>query len=143
MFASNDQANQIAALLNSRNELTVVQTGASVREHLENFLCCYAESGEVIACVEVKRVQWYQCEILHLVVAETYEGKGHAKCLLRQAERIARERNARLLQCTIRCDNTRSRSLFEGCGFSRVGTFFNERSGKNVEVFQKVLTNAA
>ena len=137
---TNDQANQIAALLNERNELTVVYDGRRVFDHADDYLCRHSESGDVVACVEVKRVQWYQTEILHLTVAQSEERKGHAKALLCEAEQVARARNARLLQCTIRTDNTKSHSLFEGFGFLRTGTFFNERSKNNVDVFQKVLT---
>jgi ribosomal protein S18 acetylase RimI-like enzyme len=136
------QADQIAELLNERNKLTVRYTRSSVLEHASNYLCRYAETGEVIACVEVKKAQWYQIEILHLTVAKSHEGRGHAKALLCEAERVARANGARLLQCTIRIDNQASRQLFEGFGFMLVSTFFNQSSGNNVGVFQKILANA-
>ncbi len=84
-------------------------------------------------------VQWYQTEILHLTVAKSQEGKGHAKALLCEAERLARERDARLLQCIIRVGNTASRKLFEGFGFLQIGMFYNQRSKNTVDVLQKVL----
>ncbi len=139
MPLTNEQANQIAALLNKRNKLIGNYDGKGVLDDANNYLCRYSESGDVVACVEVKRVQWYQTEIRHLTVAQNEEGNGHAKALLCEAERLARARNAPLLQCTIRIDNTKSRSLFEGFGFLRTGAFFNERSKNNVDVFQKVL----
>jgi len=142
MALTDSQADQIAALLNERNELTVQYTRQRVLEHAGNYICRHSESGEVVACVEVKKVQWYQSEILHLTVTESQERKGHAKALLCEAERVARANGARLLQCTIRVDNTASRHLFEGSGFLHVGTFFNQGSGNNVGVFQKVLANA-
>jgi ribosomal protein S18 acetylase RimI-like enzyme len=80
--------------------------------------------------------------VLHLTIAEDYERKGHAKSLLREAEEIAKAEQARILQCTIRDDNTASATLFERFGFRRVGTFFNERSGNNVNVYQKILSPA-
>lgn len=135
-------ANQIAALLNARNELTVQYTRQRVVEHADNYLCRYSENGEVVACVEVKKVQWYQTEILHLTVAASHERQGHAKALLCEAERVARANGARLLQCTIGVSDTASRALFEGFGFSHIGTFLDQGSGNNVGVFQKVLTNA-
>ena len=142
MALTDQQADAIAALLNARNELTVDYSGARVLEEADDYLCAVSDAGEVLACVEIKKVQWYQCEVLHLTVAEAHEGKGHAKRLLCEAERVARSRSARVLQCTIREDNARSRRLFEGFGFQRVCAFRNEHSGNNVGVFQKVLVPA-
>lgn len=141
MVLTDVHAEQIAILLNKRNELTVQYTRQSVLEHSDNYLCRYSETGEVIACVEVKKVQWYQTELLHLTVAASHERMGHAKALLCEAERVARANDARLLQCTIRVGNTASRQLFERFGFSCVGAFLNQRSGNNVGVFQKILSN--
>jgi ribosomal protein S18 acetylase RimI-like enzyme len=135
------QADMIAALLNARNELTVQYTGQHVLNESENYLCLFSRTGEVLACVEIKRVQWYQCEILHLTVAKAYEGVGNAKALLCEAERVARSKNARILQCTIRSDNIPSQKLFESFGYKRVSTFFNERSSNIVGIFQKVLAS--
>lgn len=142
MTLSDEHAEQIAALLNERNQLTVKYTRQRVLEHAENYLCRISESGEVVACVEVKSVQWYQTEVLHLTVAASEIRKGHAKALLCEAERVSRANGARLLQCTIREGNAESRSLFEGFGFSHVSTFNNPSSGNNVAVFQKVLSSA-
>lgn len=136
------QAEQIAILLNERNQLTVQYSRQRVLQHAENYLCRFSESNAVVACVEVKSVQWYQTEVCHLTVAETETKKGHAKSLLCEAERVARSNGARLLQCTIREDNIASRSLFEGFGFSHVATFSNPNSGNNVRVLQKVLSSA-
>ncbi|MHB1350805.1 MAG: GNAT family N-acetyltransferase [Desulfobulbaceae bacterium] len=142
MALTDTQAEQISALLNERNELTFKYTRKRVLDHKDNYLCRLSETGEVIACVEVKKVQWYQTEILHLTVAASHLRRGHAKALLCEAERIARADGARLLQCTIRAGNTESRGLFEGFGFVHVGTFLNQGSGNNVGVFQKILSNA-
>ena len=139
MALTDVNANQIAALLNKRNELTVQYTPQRILQHADNYICRYSENGEVIACVEVKKVQWYQTEILHLTVAPSHERQGHAKALLCETERVVRVNGARLLQCTIRVGNTASRSLFENFGFSHVGSFFNQKSGNNVDVFQKIL----
>jgi hypothetical protein len=48
-------ADQIAALIKKRNALTIPYTGAKVVEHARNYLC---RKGDVIGCVEVKKVQW-------------------------------------------------------------------------------------
>lgn len=139
---SDKQADAIAVLLNARNQLTVEYTRERVLKEAENYIYRLSEAGDLIACVEVKKVQWYQAEVLHLTVAEAYERKGHAKALLCEAERAARANGARILQCTIRTDNAASRQLFEGFGFSRVSTFLNQGSGNDVGVFQKVLATA-
>ena len=142
MALTDEHANQIAALLNERNQLTVKYTRQRVLEHAENYLCRTSEFGQVVACVEVKSVQWYQTEVLHLTVAASEIRKGHAKALLCEAERVSRANGARVLQCTIRESNAESRSLFEGFGFLHVSTFNNPSSGNNVAVFQKVLSSA-
>ena len=108
MPLSNGHADQIAALLNERNELTIQYTGARVLEHADNYICRHSGSGDVIACVELKTVQWYQTEILHLTVAKSQERKGHGKALLCEAERNARTNGARILQGTIRVGNAAS-----------------------------------
>lgn len=142
MALTDSHADQIAALLNERNQLSVKYTRKRVLEHAENYLCRFSESGQLVACVEVKSVQWYQTEILHLTVAASEIRKGHAKALLREAERISHANGAHLLQCTIREGNSESRLLFEGLGFSHVSTFNNPSSGNNVAVFQKVQSSA-
>ena len=142
MALSDAHAEQIAALLNTRNQLTLKYTRQRVQDHSKNYICRFSETNEVVGCVEIKAVQWYQTEVCHLTVAETETKKGHAKALLCEAERIARASGARILQCTIREDNIASRSLFEGFGFSRTSTFNNPSSGNNVGVFQKVLSSA-
>lgn len=142
MALTDEHAEQIAALLNERNQLTVKYTRQRVLEHAENYLCRISDDDKVVACVEVKTVQWYQTEILHLTVAASEIRKGHAKALLCEAERVSRTNGARLLQCTIRECNAESRSLFEGFGFLHVSTFNNPSSGNNVTVFQKVLSSA-
>lgn len=139
MTLTDAQADQVAALLNARNELTVPYSSAKVQADAQNYICRFADDGKVIACVEVKKVQWYQTEILHLTVSEAHERRGHGRSLLLEAEQAALAHNARILQCTIRDSNGPSRALFEACGFWLVNEFFNARSGNNVGVFQKTL----
>ena len=118
MALTNEHAEQISALLNERNELTRQYTRELILEHADNYFCRYSDKDEVVACVEVKKVQWYQTEILHLTVAATQVRKGHAKALLCEAEKVACANGARILQCTIRINNSSSRMLFENAGFS-------------------------
>lgn len=139
---STEHADAIAKLLNGRNQLIVQYTRERVMKDGDEYRYTTTEAGEVVACVQVKPLQWYHFEVLHLTVADGQERRGLAKALLCDAERFARSKDARLLQCTIREDNEPSRKLFEGFGFRRVAIFFNERSQNNVAVFQKVLVPA-
>ncbi|MDP2806135.1 MAG: GNAT family N-acetyltransferase [Gallionellaceae bacterium] len=139
MTLTNAHADQIATLLNERNQLTQKLTRKSVLDHADSYICRFSDANEVVACVQVKSVQWYQTEILHLTVAEFQTRKGYAKWLLCEAERVARTKGARLLQCTIRESNIGSRTLFESFGFLYINTFNNPSSGNNVMIFQKVL----
>ncbi|KQX22142.1 GNAT family N-acetyltransferase [Variovorax sp. Root434] len=134
-------ANEIAALLNSRNQLIVKYSAAKVLAAAEEYVYRMSDAEKVIACVQVKKVQWYQAEVLHLTVDESAARKGHAKGLLRSAEDMAIKQGARLLQCTIRDGNKESEGLFLGAGFTKVSAFHNVHSGNTVGVFQKVLVS--
>jgi len=142
MNLSQAQAAEIAALLNARNQLTVQYTGKKVLDHADDYLFRLSPAQKVVACIEVKKVQWYQAEVLHLTVAEGEKGKGYAKALLSSAETRAREKSVRVLQCTIREGNVQSEGLFQAAGFLKASTFHNEHSGNNVGVYQKVLVHA-
>lgn len=141
MALSQEHAVKIAALLNARNQLTVKYTAAKVLDRADEYLLELSEAGDPVACVQLKRVQWYQAEVLHLTVAEAELRKGNAKKLLSAAEARARAQGVRLLQCTIRHGNIESENLFLGVGFSKVNAFHNEQSGNSVDVYQKVLTH--
>ncbi|MBL8377738.1 MAG: GNAT family N-acetyltransferase [Burkholderiales bacterium] len=134
-------AEEIAALLNARNQLTKKYDGDAVMKDSGNYVYRILE-GHVIGCVEVKLVQWYQAELLHLTVDPDFEGKGYARQLLASALDRAKAQRARVAQCTIRQDNDRSAKLFGDFGFTQVGRFRNEISGNNVIVWQKILTPA-
>lgn len=139
---SNVQADAIAQLLNSRNQLTVQYSRQKILKEAADYIFRQSETWEVIGSVQVKKVQWYQVEVLHLTVAEAYEHKGHARALLCEAERVARTKGDRILQCSIRADNAASRKLFEGFGFVNACRFLNQGTGNHVGVFQEVPANA-
>lgn len=134
-------AEHIAALLNARNQLTKKYDADAVMNESGNYVYRIID-GQVIACVEVKPVQWYQAEILHLTVHRDHEGKGYAKQLLASALDRAKAQRARVAQCTIREGNERSEKLFSAFGFALVGLFRNERSRNNVGIWQKILIPA-
>jgi len=132
-------AEQIAHLLNTQNQLTVHYTAAKVLEHHERYLVRQDEAGHVLGVVEVKKVQWYQCEIDHLSVYPEARGKGVAKSLLREAEEKARQLGAKIGQCTIRVGNVESEGLFTKHGYMATVTFFNQQNGNRVTAYQKAL----
>ena len=133
-----EQAQQTADLLNSRNRLTTRYTADTVMKASDEYIF-ESEGDTVVACVEVKRVQWYQREILHLSVRADRERRGWGTRMLAMAEQRARERGARIAQCTIRVGNVGSESAFRRAGFRETCRFENAASGNEVAVFQKAL----
>jgi ribosomal protein S18 acetylase RimI-like enzyme len=133
------QAKQVAKLLNSRNQLAVKYTAAKVLEHADSYLFEICKNV-IVACVEVKNVQWYQWEICHLSVSEKHERKGLGKSLIRRAEEKARNGDARITQCTIRVGNESSEHTFRRSGYREVSCFFNTATNNYVAVWQKVLS---
>jgi RimJ/RimL family protein N-acetyltransferase len=135
------QAEQVALLLNSRNRLQVDYTAEKVRQCAENYLFEIRDEV-VIACVEVKKVQWYQWELCHLSVSENHGRQGLGKQLIRQAEEKARWGGARIVQCTIRVGNEPSEQAFRRSGYREACCFFNAATNNYVAVWQKVLSAA-
>lgn len=132
-------ANQIAELLNKRNQLVTSYTGEKILSFSENYV--YIEdSGKIIATAESKQVQWYQWEISHVLVAEEYEGKGYGNKILALAEAKAEDGGAKILQCTIRTSNESSIRLFSRKEYSQVNKFYYPKSGNWVYVYQKVIS---
>jgi uncharacterized protein YxjI len=73
----------------------------TVRGHADNYEY-EVRDGHVVACVERKKVQWYQWEICHLSVREEWEHKGAAFAVYNRAQAAARSGRGSVLQCTIR-----------------------------------------
>lgn len=138
-----DHARQIADLLNQQNQLIVNYTADRVLQHADNYLVRLDQDGQVIACAELKRVQWYQFELLHVTVAQHVQRMGHARSLMAEAATKGAALDARMLQATIRTGNTASERLFESSGFQLVSRFYNVRSGHFIGVWQRVLSPVA
>lgn len=134
-----ETAQAIADLINDRNQLTINYTAKKVLDSAENYLCRFDNDGRLVGVVEVKKVQWYQCEIDHLSVQEDAEGKGLGSSLIREAEERIIKLGRRIAQCTIRVGNKDSERLFHKFGYVPGVTFFNAQSGNNVTVYQKPL----
>ena len=133
---TDDQAAQIATLLNERNRLSRSYDAARVLESASEYEL-EEHGGRVIACVQRRRVQWYQWEICHLSVHKDWEGRGIGHKLYLRAATFAQQHGARILQCTIREGNEESERFFDRQGFTRVATFANESSGYRVGVWIK------
>ena len=131
-------AKQIAELLNRRNQLSSRYTVKKILSDAENYIYEYTDDV-LIACVEVKKVQWYQWEILHLSVNKNYEGRQYGRRLVAKAEEKAIRDGAKVLQCTIKTDNKGSERVFSVCGYKQVALFYNSDTGNNVGVWQKVV----
>jgi ribosomal protein S18 acetylase RimI-like enzyme len=133
------QAEQVAQLLNDRNQLQLGYTAEKVIQHADNYLF-EIRDDVVVACVEVKKVQWYQWEICHLSVSEKYERQGLGKLLIHRAEEKANRGAARIVQCTIRVGNEGSEQAFRRRGYREACCFFNAATNNHVAVWQKVLS---
>jgi ribosomal protein S18 acetylase RimI-like enzyme len=133
------QAEEIAQLLNARNQLQVAYTSTKIQQHAEDYLF-ELDNGGVVACVEVKKVQWYQWEICHLSVSKDHERQGLGKRLIRRAEDKAKSGKARIVQCTIRVGNDASEQTFRRYGYREACCFFNAATSNYVAVWQKVLS---
>lgn len=134
------QAEQIATLLNTQNQLTIQYTADRVLKHKSDYLIRRDEVGLVVACAELKRVQWYQFELRHVTVAKEHQRRGHARALIAIAAKQAVEGSGRILQCTIRAGNTASEELFKSSGFLPVSRFYNARSRNIIGIWQRVLS---
>ena len=67
------EAEQIAALINERNQLARAYTSKPIL-NCAAFYEYEIVDGKVASCVQRKELQWYQWEILHLSSAKEYEG---------------------------------------------------------------------
>jgi ribosomal protein S18 acetylase RimI-like enzyme len=134
-----EHAKQIAHLLNSRNHLIRGYDAQAVLDRAGDFIY-ELEDDTVVACIEVKRVQWYQWEVCHLTVAPENEGRGLGSLMIRKAEERAKSGGARIIQCTIRVGNVESERAFQRNRYTRVSEFYYPHSGNEVAVWQKVVS---
>ncbi len=135
-----NQAEQIATLLNARNNLISAYTKEKILNYRQQYI--YETAGElVIAAVRLKKVQWYQAEIRHLVVHPDYEGRGFGRRMISLAEIRAKELRARVMQCTIRSDNGGAEKTFRQSGYHLIHSFYYPKSKHNLGIWQKTISN--
>ncbi len=141
MAISPTVAEQIAKLLNSQNQLTVEYTATRIINNQDRYIVRLSDDGTAVrGVVEVKRVQWYQCEIDHLSVDPGAQRQGIGGWLVQKAEERARQLGARVAQCTIRVGNVASEQLFSKLGYTASVTFVNQETGNQATVYQKSLS---
>jgi ribosomal protein S18 acetylase RimI-like enzyme len=131
------QAQQIADLLNTQNQLTVKYTADKVLASQADILFHAGDGGKVTCAVEVSRVQWYQAEIKHLTVHPDCKRQGLGRQLLAEAEDKAVKLDALIAQRTVRDNNTPSIKLFLSSGYRHTVTVRNPESGNKIMVLQK------
>jgi len=138
---TDDLAQQIASLLNRQNLLDHQYTAAKILENAPRYIYRLGDDGTLIGVVEVKKVQWYQCEIDHLSVdlEKMRAGSGLGTSLVLEAEAKARNLHARIVQCTIRTDNVPSTKLFQKLGYLSSVSFMNQHTHNSVAVYQRTL----
>ncbi len=135
-------AKQIAELLNSENQLVIPYTEQKILSTADNYLFESSEKDEVLCCIECKKVQWYQFEVCHLTVNPKHRKKGLGQKILDKAIEHSKSNRGRVVQCTIRENNTASIGLFSKNGFNKVSVFNYPDSGNNVGIWQKVVSVA-
>lgn len=133
------EADQIAHLINERNQLARTYRGVEILESAANYDFEVRE-GRVVACVECKKVQWYQWEVRHLSVQCSCEGQGLAYLVYSRAQARSQAGGGCLLQCTIRSDNNESREFFARQGFREASSFYYRPTKNTVLIWQKALT---
>ena len=86
----------------------------------DGFWCMFADDGDVIGCVGVRRLGDADCELKSLYLLEEYHGMGYGRCLLEKAVGFAREAGyARMYLDTLSTSHKAIR-LYRRAGFNDV-----------------------
>ena len=99
----------------------------SLREELENPVACFFTAkigGETAGYIGSFNVVG-EVSVTDIAVSEKFRKKGVGTKLLEHLEKVCREKNAEFITLEVRASNEKAISLYEKCGFSRVG----ERKG--------------
>ncbi len=136
-----DTAQQIADLINSRNDLAKQYSARMILDEAKDYLWD-VRADCVIGAVRVQRVQWYQAEISHLSVHPDNGQSGIGSALLSRAMQQATASGARIAQCTIRDSNKPSIMFFTKHRFIPTIEFFYPPTGNTVRVFQRLITTS-
>jgi len=131
-------ANQICELLNRRNNLSCNVTFDRVYYSKGTYLYI-TDKSRLVGCACVKKVQWYQNELLHLSVHEDYENMGYGSRLIASAKELAKQNRGRILQATADSKNLNSIKVLKNNGFNTVGEFINQKTENKIIILQDIL----
>lgn len=131
-------ARQIADIVNRGQQLQSQLHPLKVIETIDEYITLVDDDkSQVIACVRVRKINWYIGEISHLAVHPDYRNLGYGRRILELAEERAYSKGAHVLQCTIRLDNDGSTSLFFGYGWQELKQFKNPKTGNKLRIMYK------
>ncbi|MBB4931913.1 GNAT superfamily N-acetyltransferase [Lipingzhangella halophila] len=81
------------------------------------------DSGDVVGCGGLRRLDPYTYEIKRMYVVPHWRGRRIGRVLLRQLEEAARERGATRVRLETGTEQPESRTLYERCGYRRIERF--------------------
>ena len=81
------------------------------------------EDGVPVCCGGLKRLPDGACEIKRMFVVEQARGRGVARALLEELERIARELGYGVVRLDTGPRQQRSQRMYERAGYRRIGNF--------------------
>jgi GNAT superfamily N-acetyltransferase len=80
-------------------------------------------AGEAVACGGYRRLDEHTCEIKRMFVAPHARGRGHARRLLAELERAAREDGYELVRLDTSARLPESRRLYESSGYAAIDRY--------------------
>ncbi|MBD3229814.1 MAG: GNAT family N-acetyltransferase [Candidatus Lokiarchaeota archaeon] len=131
-------AHQIAEFINNYNKLKKRYSIEDILKVSDEYLYI-SKSHKLIGVVRLFMIEWYIGAIKHLSVDETLRKRGYGTKLIKMAIEKANKKNIRVLQSTVRENDIESIKCFEKNGFKRVNCFYNNKTNRNILIFQKIL----
>lgn len=101
------------------------------------YVAVNGDTGEIIGCQCLCRINWFLSEIAHLYVKPSFRNKGVANFLIRK---VTKRAETPVVICTIVSNNLPSIRLHENLGFKSTHEFKNENTGNMVKVFEALKT---
>ena len=135
-------AEQIAILINEQNELIKPYTTELIQKHSEEYQYKLDRHGDLVCCLRLKRVQWYQGELCHASSRQKERQNTAMYRILERTIQVALEKDIRLLQATVRASNIVPQKFLKSFGFEHTATFYYPVSGNDITVWQKNLSIA-
>lgn len=127
-----------ADLTNLINRFGDLHSEVLISSEAARFYCTTLREGRLVGCIKLQPVNWYQADLSHLVVHPEYRRQNIARILIAKACRRARLADCRIVQSTIRHNNTAASDLFCSSGFMPTVSFTG-LSGQTLAVWSLVL----